>query len=189
MLSPISNISYGLNYAHTAFFHHPSLPQARKHPNSLTNPSLIKIAELGLAAFAHPPSSARLAAGPSLRPCPPKSSMVQYNSGRTGYWACGVSCFALLTVGALSAIRMSVPSFRKVKTPQVHRPAWVSYSSGPHLAYAQWMRHTIRSRVQVSRTITSTYSPGLYIPHILVQPWFYSRTPLEFLRPRTLLFA
>ncbi|RDB27944.1 Serine/threonine-protein kinase GIN4 [Hypsizygus marmoreus] len=153
-LAFFKQIVYGLNYAHTFSIIHRDLKPENILLASIS-PPLIKIADWGMAAFAHPSLQLETSCGSPHYASPEIVNGQTYQGNATDVWSCGVILYALLT-GRLPFDDKNVRTLLgKVKSGKYDMPSWID-----PLAKDLLGRMLV---VDVSRRIS--------VPEILSHPW------------------
>ncbi|KAG6830371.1 hypothetical protein H0H92_001008 [Tricholoma furcatifolium] len=159
-LAYFKQIIYGLNYAHTFSIIHRDLKPENILIASIS-PPLIKIADWGMAAFAHPSLQLDTSCGSPHYASPEIVNGQSYKGNATDIWSCGVILYALLT-GRLPFDDKNVRVLlQKVKSGKYDMPAWID-----PLAKDLLEKMLV---VDVEKRITPV---PLQIPEILAHPWF-----------------
>ncbi|KAG6865634.1 hypothetical protein C0991_000803 [Blastosporella zonata] len=155
-LAFFKQIIYGLNYAHTFSIIHRDLKPENILIASIS-PPLIKIADWGMAAFAHPSLQLDTSCGSPHYASPEIVNGQSYKGNSTDIWSCGVILFALLT-GRLPFDDKNVRVLLgKVKSGKYDMPTWID-----PLAKDLLEKMLV---VEVEKRIT--------IPDILSHPWLH----------------
>ncbi|KAG6902185.1 hypothetical protein C0995_003281 [Termitomyces sp. Mi166 len=156
-LAFFKQIIYGLNYAHTFSIIHRDLKPENILIASIS-PPLIKIADWGMAAFAHPSLQLDTSCGSPHYASPEIVNGQSYKGNATDIWSCGVILYALLT-GRLPFDDKNVRVLLgKVKSGKYDMPTWID-----PLAKDLLEKMLV---VDVEKRIT--------MPDILVHPWLHS---------------
>ncbi|KAG6900473.1 hypothetical protein C0993_010192 [Termitomyces sp. T159_Od127] len=123
-LAYFKQIVYGLNYAHTFSIIHRDLKPENILIASIS-PPLIKIADWGMAAFAHPSLQLDTSCGSPHYASPEIVNGQSYKGNATDIWSCGVILYALLT-GRLPFDDKNVRVLLgKVKSGKYDMPTWI----------------------------------------------------------------
>ncbi|KAG6830537.1 hypothetical protein H0H87_007735 [Tephrocybe sp. NHM501043] len=123
-LAYFKQIIYGLNYAHTFSIIHRDLKPENILIASIS-PPLIKIADWGMAAFAHPSLQLETSCGSPHYASPEIVNGQSYKGNATDIWSCGVILYALLT-GRLPFDDKNVRVLlSKVKSGKYDMPTWI----------------------------------------------------------------
>ncbi|KAG6896392.1 hypothetical protein C0992_008601 [Termitomyces sp. T32_za158] len=156
-LAYFKQIIYGLNYAHTFSIIHRDLKPENILIASIS-PPLIKIADWGMAAFAHPSLQLDTSCGSPHYASPEIVNGQSYKGNATDIWSCGVILYALLT-GRLPFDDKNVRVLLgKVKSGKYDMPTWID-----PLAKDLLEKMLV---VDVEKRIT--------MRDILVHPWLHS---------------
>ncbi|KAG5646375.1 hypothetical protein DXG03_003698 [Asterophora parasitica] len=173
-LAYFKQIIYGLNYAHTFSIIHRDLKPENILIASIT-PPLIKIADWGMAAFAHPSLQLETSCGSPHYASPEIVNGQSYKGNATDIWSCGVILYALLT-GRLPFDDKNVRALLgKVKTGRYDMPTWIDPLAKDLLA--KMLMVDVDKRIKVG-VVTSTRQRfdlnSMKIPEILAHPWLHS---------------
>ncbi|KAG5652087.1 hypothetical protein H0H81_006350 [Sphagnurus paluster] len=161
-LAYFKQIVYGLNYAHTFSIIHRDLKPENILIASLS-PPLIKIADWGMAAFAHPSLQLETSCGSPHYASPEIVNGQSYKGNATDIWSCGVILYALLT-GRLPFDDKNVRTLLgKVKSGKYDMPSWIDPLAKDLL----------------SRMLVVDVQKRIKIPEILSHPWLHSSSSSE----------
>ncbi|KAG6820295.1 hypothetical protein H0H93_002733 [Arthromyces matolae] len=148
-------IIYGLNYAHTFSIIHRDLKPENILIASIS-PPLIKIADWGMAAFAHPSLQLDTSCGSPHYASPEIVNGQPYTGNATDIWSCGVILYALLT-GRLPFDDKNVRVLlSKVKSGKYDMPAWIDPLA----------------RDLLEKMLVVDVHSRITMPDILAHPWF-----------------
>ncbi|KAG5732353.1 putative serine/threonine-protein kinase HSL1 [Termitomyces sp. T112] len=160
-LAYFKQIIYGLNYAHTFSIIHRDLKPENILIASIS-PPLIKIADWGMAAFAHPSLQLDTSCGSPHYASPEIVNGLSYKGNATDIWSCGVILYALLT-GRLPFDDKNVRVLLgKVKSGKYDMPTWIDPLAKDLL----------------EKMLVVDVEKRINMPDILSHPWLHSSTNL-----------
>ncbi|KAF5379064.1 hypothetical protein D9615_005946 [Tricholomella constricta] len=155
-LAYFKQIIYGLNYAHTFSIIHRDLKPENILIASIS-PPLIKIADWGMAAFAHPSLQLETSCGSPHYASPEIVNGQTYKGNATDIWSCGVILYALLT-GRLPFDDKNVRTLLgKVKSGKYDMPTWIDPLAKDLLG----------------RMLVVDVEKRIKVPEILSHPWLH----------------
>lgn len=164
-------IIHGLNYAHTFSIIHRDLKPENILISSLS-PTVIKIADWGMAAFAPPTLHLETSCGSPHYASPEIVNGEKYQGTATDIWSCGVILFALLT-GRLPFDDKNVRHLLgKVKAGKYDMPTWIDPQAQDLLR--RMIVVDVKKRITVRNLlcILSNFADFVpQIPEILAHPW------------------